>query len=49
MGWQWQEPDNMQVTDTTLQTDDHTNTSALNFYRPDAQPNQENSVKELKA
>jgi len=28
----------MQTICTTLQTDNHTNTSSLNFYRPDALP-----------
>ena len=40
-GWQWHRLDHMQVC-TSLQTDNHTNTSSLNFYRldalPDAQP-----------
>ena len=39
LGWQWHQLDHMQ---TSLQTDIHTNTSSLNFYRlddlPDAQP-----------
>jgi len=35
---------------TSLQTDNHTNTSSLNFFRPDALPDaQSNSVKALKA
>ena len=42
MGWQWHQPDHMQTICTSLQTDNHTNTSWLNFYRldalPDAQP-----------
>jgi len=35
---------------TSLQTDNHTNTSSLNFYRPDALPDQPtNGVKARKA
>ena len=42
-GWQWHQLDYMQTTDTSLQTDNHTNTSSLNFYKPDAllKPNQQ--------
>ena len=40
-GWQWHQLDHMQTVFTWLQTDSHTNTSSLNFYRlkalPDAQ------------
>ena len=32
--WQWHQLGRMQVC-TSLQTDNHTNTSSLNFYRPD--------------
>jgi len=32
--WQWHQLDNMQTICTSLQTDKHTNTSLLNFYRP---------------
>jgi len=35
MGWQWY---HMQIICTSLQRDNHTNTSLLNFYRPDALP-----------
>jgi len=35
-GWQWHQLDHMQTICTSLQTDNHTNTSSLNFYRPDA-------------
>jgi len=35
--WQWHQLGHMQVC-TLLQTDNHTNTSSLNFYRPDALP-----------
>jgi len=33
---QWHQRDHMQTMCTSLQTDNHTNTSSLNFYRPDA-------------
>jgi len=36
LGWQWHQLDHMQTISTSLQTDNHTNTSSLNFYRPDA-------------
>jgi len=37
--WQWHQLDYMQTRIcTSLQTDNHTNTSSLNFYRPDALP-----------
>ena len=49
-GWQWHQLDHTQTTSISLQTDNHTNTSSLNFYRPDALPDvQTNSVKALKA
>jgi len=35
--WQWHQLDNMQV-GTSLQTDNHTITPPLIFYRPDALP-----------
>jgi len=42
LGWQWHQLDHMQTICTSLQTDNHTNTPSLNFYRlealPDAQP-----------
>ena len=44
-GWQWHQLDHMQTVCTSLQTDNHTNTSSFNFYRPEAQPS---SVKALK-
>ena len=42
-GWQWHQLDHMQTICTSLQTDNYTNTSSLNFYRPDAllTPNQQ--------
>ena len=49
-GWQWHQLDHMQTICTSLQTDSHTNTSSLNFYRPDAVPDPPtNSVKALTA
>jgi len=38
MGMQWRQLDHMQTVCTSLQTDNHTNTSSLHFYRPDALP-----------
>jgi len=35
-GMQWHQLDHMQTICTLLQTDNHTNTSSLNFYRPGA-------------
>ena len=37
-GIQWHQLDHMQTICTSLQTDNHTNTSSLNFYRPNALP-----------
>jgi len=37
-GWQWHQPDHMQTICTLIQTDNHTNTSSVNFYKPDALP-----------
>jgi len=31
MGWQWHQLDHMQIIYTSLQTDNHTSTSSLNF------------------
>jgi len=36
MGWQWHQVDHMQIICTSLQTDNHTSTSPLSLYRPDA-------------
>ena len=36
-GWQWHQLDHMQTICTLLQTDNHTNTSSLDFYMPDKQ------------
>jgi len=38
LGQQWHQLDNMQTICTSLQTDNHTNTSSLNFYRLDVLP-----------
>ena len=38
MGWQWHQLDYMQIICTSLQTDNHTSTAPLSFYRPDALP-----------
>jgi len=38
LGWQWHQLDHMHTIYTSLQTDNHTNTSSLNFYRPTALP-----------
>jgi len=38
LGWQWRQLDHMQTICTSLQTDNHTNTLSVNFYRPDALP-----------
>jgi len=43
-GWQWHQLDNMQTICTLLQTDNHTNTSSLNFYRPDALPDAQSTM-----
>ena len=50
LGRQWHQPDHMQTICTSLQTDNHTDTSSLIFYTPDALPAaQTNSVKALEA
>jgi len=38
LGWRWHQLDHMQTVCTSLQTDNHTNTSSLNFHKPDALP-----------
>jgi len=48
LGWQWHQLDHMQTICTSLQTNNHTNTSSLIFYRPDAFPDP-NRVISLKA
>jgi len=42
--WQWHQLGHMQVC-TLLQTDNHTNTSSVNFYRPDALPDAQTTGK----
>ena len=44
--WQWNQVDHkiMQTICTSLQTDNHINTSSLNFYRPDALPDVQPTV-----
>jgi len=46
--WQWHQLGHMQVC-SLLQTDNRANTSLLSFYRPDALPATQPSVKALKA
>jgi len=41
---QWHQLDHMQTICTSLQTDNHNNTSSLNFYRPDALPGAQPTV-----
>jgi len=36
LDWQWHQLDHMQTICTLLQTDNYTNTSSVNYYRPDA-------------
>jgi len=38
MGWQWHQPDHMQIICSLLQKDNHNSTSSLNFYELDALP-----------
>jgi len=40
----WHQLDHMQTIFTLLQTDNHTNTSSVNFYRPDALPDHQPTV-----
>jgi len=44
LGWQWHQVDHMQTICTSLQTDNHTNTSSLDFYRPGALPDAQPTV-----
>jgi len=44
LGMQWHQLDRIQTICTSLQTDNHTNTLLLNFYRPDALPDAELTV-----
>jgi len=52
-GMQWHKLDHIQTICTLLQTDNHTNTSSLNFYRPyalpDTQPTLSKHWRQLKA
>ena len=44
-GWQWHQLDHMQTICTSLQTDNHTNTSSsLNFYRSHALPDAQSTA-----
>jgi len=43
-GWQWHQLDHMQTICTSLQTDNHTNTPSLKFYRPCALPDAQPTV-----
>jgi len=49
MGWQWHQPDHMQIICTTLQTDNHASTITQFFMGPGALPDAQPSVKALKA
>jgi len=42
--WWWHQLDHMQTICTSLQTDNHTNTSSLTFYRPDGLPDTQPTV-----
>jgi len=44
MGWECYQIDYMQIICTWCQTDNHTNNSSLNFYRPDALPDAQPTV-----
>ena len=44
LGQQWHQLDHMQTICTSLQTDNHTNTSSLNIYRQDALPDDQKTV-----
>jgi len=44
LGWQWHQLDHMQTICTSLQIDNHTNTSLLNYYRLDALPDAQLTV-----
>ena len=46
---QWHQLDHLQTICTSLQTDNHTNTSSLKFYRPGALPDAQPTVLTLKA
>ena len=38
VGWQWHQLDHVQIICTSLQTDNHSSTSPLSFYKLDALP-----------
>jgi len=44
LGWQWHQLDHTQTICTLLQTDNHSNTSSLSFYRPNARPHAQPTV-----
>ena len=44
LGWQWHQLDHMQTVCTSLQTDNHTDTSSVNFYTPGALPDAQPTV-----
>jgi len=44
LGWHWHQLDHMQTICTSLHTDNHTNTSSLILYRPDALPDAQPTV-----
>jgi len=46
-GWQWHQMDHMQIICTSLQTDNHTSITSLNFLLPSCR--QSSSIKALKA
>jgi len=48
MGWQWHQPDRMQIICTLVQTDNHASTSSIS-YRLHALPDAIRTVKALKA
>jgi len=51
MGWQWHQPDHMQIICTSLQTDNHASTSPLSFFTgrlPFLPPNQQRQSTEGK-
>jgi len=45
-GWQWHQLDHIQIICTSLETDNYTSNSSLNFYRPDALPDTQPAVSE---
>jgi len=49
MGWQWHQVDHMQITYTSLSSDNHTSISSLDFYKPDALLNAEPTVSKWSA